>query len=221
MSSIATDANLINSFDKLLSAADTLSNHGRDEFTLQELIVHAWKRYPKEFGLPDFINEHPDSHRVASFLYGNHGLVGAEFLTKVGRSKLDRRWTITSKGLIYLSRLDGSLETQSGATVGDDAELQRLLRTDVYSAFLNGGTDQLKFAQACSFFNISENDRREMVPIRMERLQSCLDRLEIVIDAKELVVQGRKIHIETINLLRNAVSFLAVKFRTHFKLLRK
>ena len=51
---------------KLVKAAEAI---GKSEFTLADLVVAAWKKYPQQFGMRGMA-EWPDSKTVAVELYG-------------------------------------------------------------------------------------------------------------------------------------------------------
>lgn len=55
----------------LLLAAESLP----PQFTVEDLIVAAWKRAPLEFGIHDYAEEYPDSNRVLVKLSGTNGMV--------------------------------------------------------------------------------------------------------------------------------------------------
>ena len=66
-------------FSVILEAAAQLGSR----FTLQELIVAAWKLSPSLFGLRGFESDYPDSKRVEVNIWGMRGMVRVGLLVRL------------------------------------------------------------------------------------------------------------------------------------------
>lgn len=56
---------------RILAVALTLPQPFRES----DLIVAVWRRYPIEFGLPGYQDQHPNSNAVKTKLFGASGLI--------------------------------------------------------------------------------------------------------------------------------------------------
>jgi hypothetical protein len=71
-------------------------------FTMEQLIVTAWKEYPKSFALRGY-PEHPDSNRVQSKVYGRESLLGLGLLKRVDLNS----YALTNLGKQTLKKING------------------------------------------------------------------------------------------------------------------
>lgn len=78
---------------KVLLASLDLSED-RGVFCAEELVVRAWRMFPKDFGLRLFNDCHPDSNRVLARVMGARGLCSRGLLERVA----ERQYRITDKG---------------------------------------------------------------------------------------------------------------------------
>ena len=51
-------------------------------FTIEELVVAAWRAYPHVFGLRGWAGQYPSDNTVKTYLYGRRGLISRGFLRK-------------------------------------------------------------------------------------------------------------------------------------------
>ena len=71
--------------EKILLAAHQLEENGQSPFTAEALIVVAWQKYPKTFGLKGFDTQYPDSNKVLASIMGEKGLARRGWLSKAGQ----------------------------------------------------------------------------------------------------------------------------------------
>src|SRR5262245_47549600 len=69
--------------EKILLAASLLEEGGQSPFSAEALIVSAWRKYPRTFGLKGFEEQFPDSNKVLSGIMGEKGLPRRGWMTKV------------------------------------------------------------------------------------------------------------------------------------------
>ncbi|HEX4591769.1 MAG TPA: hypothetical protein VH120_17665 [Gemmataceae bacterium] len=62
----------------VLAVARTLP----DAFRLNDLSVACWKHDPAYFAMKGY-PQHPDNHKIHSFLYGRRGLIAREFIERL------------------------------------------------------------------------------------------------------------------------------------------
>src|SRR3954451_19662227 len=71
--------------EKILLAASQLEEQGQTPFSAEALIVSAWQKYPKTFGLKGYEENYPDSNKVLSGIMGEKGLPRRGWMIKVGQ----------------------------------------------------------------------------------------------------------------------------------------
>jgi len=71
--------------EKILLAAHQLEEQGQSPFSAEALIVAAWQKFPKTFGLKGYTDQHPDSNKVLSCIMGERGLARRGWLSKMGQ----------------------------------------------------------------------------------------------------------------------------------------
>jgi hypothetical protein len=91
----------------LLAAFECSGGDSKKTFTAEELIVHAWKKDKRAWGLRGFEDQYPDANKIVKELdahAGKQGIVGQGLLEKVDR----RVYRITPVGLTSASALQPS-----------------------------------------------------------------------------------------------------------------
>src|SRR5438093_10286865 len=71
--------------EKILMAAFHLEEQGESPFSAEALIVTAWEKFPKTFGLKGYADQFPDSNKVLSSIMGEKGLARRGWLVKMGQ----------------------------------------------------------------------------------------------------------------------------------------
>lgn len=77
---------------------DASAQFGDREFTMSELVVECWKRWPRVFGLTGFESHYPDANRVIAKVVGATGLVARGDFEHVGPKRYRRRLATEAKG---------------------------------------------------------------------------------------------------------------------------
>ena len=70
--------------EKILMAAFHLEERGESPFSAEALIVTAWEKFPRTFGLKGYTDQYPDSNKVLSSIMGVKGLARRGWLIKMG-----------------------------------------------------------------------------------------------------------------------------------------
>src|SRR5438309_4629500 len=80
--------------EKILLAASHLEEQGQSPFSAEALIVAAWQKFPRTFGLKGYEEQYPDSNKVLAGMMGEKGLPGRGWMVKVGQ----RLYALTRDG---------------------------------------------------------------------------------------------------------------------------
>ena len=88
--------------DKLLIAALDIEKAGKKEFSAEDLVVSAWKKFPDAFGLQGYLDEngksiYPNSNRVYAEIMGSKPLRKRGLFQKVG----NKMYKLTEAGHPY------------------------------------------------------------------------------------------------------------------------
>ena len=84
--------------EKILLAGFELEEQGQSPFSAEALIVAAWQKYPRTFGLKGYEELYPDSNKVLAGIMGEKGLPKRGWM-EAGKSYM-------SAGLPPMSRRD-------------------------------------------------------------------------------------------------------------------
>src|ERR1700704_3871166 len=87
--------------EKILLAAYNLEEHGQSPFSAEALIVAAWQKFPRTFGLKGYADQYPDSNKVLTSIMGEKGLAKRGWLAKMGQ----KLYTLTREGRQSVRRL--------------------------------------------------------------------------------------------------------------------
>ena len=209
--------------EKILLAADHLDKDGQSPFSAEALIVAAWQKFPRTFGLKGYTEQYPDSNKILSSLMGEKGLARRGWLVKMGQ----KLYALTREGRQVIRRVTLEEEAEPGP-----AALQRLDRD--YERFLQGLFDstavqkfeenrknELTFADACRFWGITENMKSDALKARLDYVEAALtdlDRHFAEHDAE--MSSGRVIGAGDIRVLTNIHRYMEDRFERHLNLLR-
>lgn len=136
--------------------------------TSEEIVLAAWRRYPKYFGLRGYEETHPDSHRVLCYLMGKKGLVGIGKIRKVGAA---------------LYRIGGQ-EAESISTemippsLGEEdaTRLLGVLRSVAMGCHQSGRRGELTFEDALHFWEVLPGEDGAFLKTRLDRSKQLLER---------------------------------------------
>jgi hypothetical protein len=210
--------------EKILLAAFSLEELGQTPFTAEALTVAVWQKYPRTFGLKGFEEQHPDSNKVLASIMGVKGLAGRGWLLKAGQ----KLYTLTRDGRQVVRRLmHGEVAPpKADAPVKlsreHDKLLQGLLVSTAFEKFREGHQQELKFADACRFWGITENLSGEALDERLDLVEMTLAESERQIGTGNAVLgNGHSITGDDTGALCDLHGYLRQRFSPHLTLLRK
>jgi len=211
--------------EKILLAAHQLEEQGQSPFSAEALIVAAWQKYPRTFGLKGYDEQYPDSNKVLSSIMGEKGLARRGWLNKMGQ----KLYSLSSEGRRAVRRLLQG-EDQPEAARGDrpiklskeyDKLLQGLFVTSAYEKVREARQQELTFADACRFWSITENMSSDALDARLDHLRASLADIERLIGASSANLgDGRNIAAEDLTQLGDIHRNLLQRFGRHLTLLR-
>lgn len=211
--------------EKILLAAWELEEQGQSPFSAEALIVAAWQKFPRAFGLKGYADQYPDSNKVLTSIMGEKGLARRGWLVKMGQ----KLYALTREGRTVVRRLlsDGSEPPEPGKaepvklTRDQEKFLQALFASTAVEKFQEARKQELTFADATRFWGITENLRGEALDARMDKLRAGLaDMDRLVGDGNLTLSTGRSVSEDDIALLRDVHAYLEEKFSRHLTLLR-
>ena len=209
--------------EKILLAAHQLEEEGQSPFSAEALIVAAWQKFPRTFGLKGYAELYPDSNKILSSIMGAKGLASRGWLVKMGQ----KLYSLTREGRQVVRQIqeggEPAVSTRGPAKLSRDQEkfLLRLFDSSALEKFNEGRKPELTFADACRFWDISEGMNRETLNSRMawQRLQfSDLEKALGRGDAE--LSNGRSVSADDIANLTAVHQYLEERFSRHLNLLR-
>ena len=212
--------------EKILLAAHQLDEAGQTPFSAKALVVSAWQKYPVTFGLKGYSEQYPDSNKVLASIMGEKGLAKRGWLIKMGQ----KLYTLSRDGKVVVRRLLQGDDAPppprvSGAAVHVPKEQDKLLNTlfgtTALEKFLEGRKQEWTFADACRFWNITENLAAEILDSRLDHLAAVLADLERQVGTGNIVLSnGRSVSADDVAKLYEVHSQLSTRFSRHLTLLR-
>ncbi|HEY7423390.1 MAG TPA: hypothetical protein VH682_04035 [Gemmataceae bacterium] len=211
--------------EKILLAAFQLEEQGQSPFSAEALIVTAWQKYPRTFGLKGYDEQYPDSNKVLASIMGEKGLTRRGWLSKPGQ----KLYALTHDGRRVVRRLlhgDDQLESvQKDRPVKlakeHDKLLQGLFDTSAYEKLREGRLQELTFADACRFWSITENLSGEALDGRLDHLRAALADIERQVGLGSAnLSDGHSIALDDVGQLCDIHNHLLQRFSRHLTLLR-
>jgi hypothetical protein len=208
--------------EKILVAAHQLEEQGQSPFSAEALIVAAWQRFPRTFGLKGYSDQYPDSNKVLSSIMGVKGLARRGWLAKMGQ----KLYALTREGRQVVRRLlqDGEApETEPTFKLSreQDKFLLSLFATTAVEKFEEDRKQELTFGDACRFWSITENLHGEALDNRLNGFRGQLADLERQVGmASAELSNGRHVSADEINQLMTVHEYLQERFSRHLTLLR-
>lgn len=219
--------------DKLLLAAHALETSNRPEFTAEDLVVSAWKHFPRAFGLRGYndaetgVPLYPDSNRVFAEIMGSKPIRKRGLLTKVGK----KLYSLTDLGRNRARTLLESSGSSPGQRLGGKAtldrvtqsRLERILKSKAVQKFESGEENRITFHDACVFWGITP--RSDAI-----ELQGAFANLEGIISivgdaltsgASELRTRRGDFSTNTVDILKGVHSLLKNKFQDEIETISK
>jgi hypothetical protein len=209
--------------EKILLAAFDLETQGQSPFSAEALIVAAWEKFPKTFGLKGYSDQYPDSNKILTSIMGEKGLARRGWLAKMGQ----KLYSLTREGKSAVRNLLEGEETYVPAPeptkLSRDQEkfLLGLLGNPAVEKYQQGMKHDLTFADACRFWNVTDNLRGEALDARMDRLRAGMAELDQILGPAGVDLNsGRNVSSDDVKLLRKVDEYLMERFSRHLSLLR-
>lgn len=208
--------------EKILLAAADLDKQGRTPFTAEDLIIAAWQQYPRTFGLKGYTEQYPDSNKVLSSIMGERGLARKGWLIKMGQ----KLYALTREGRREAARLRQEEEEPEPIqhvrlTREQEKFLMTLLNSTAVRKFEDNQKNDLAFADACRFWDISQNLKGEAVDERLNGIEQTLNTLEQELSQADAELgNGKLVTAGEIRVLRNIHRYMADRFDRVLSLLR-
>jgi hypothetical protein len=209
--------------EKILLAAYGLEEQGQSPFSAEALVVAAWQKFPRTFGLKGYSDQYPDSNKILTSIMGEKGLARRGWLAKMGQ----KLYSLTRDGRQVVRRLLQEDEAPPGppppTRLSRDQEkfLLSLLGSPAVEKFQQGLKLELTFADACKYWGITENLRGDALDARLERFHTGLTEINrIVGSAPADLSTGRSISPEEIRELHKVDDYLNERFSRHLTLLK-
>jgi hypothetical protein len=207
--------------EKILLAAWHLEEAGQSPFSAEALIVGAWQKYPRAFGLRGFEEQYPDSNKVLSGIMGERGLPGRGWLAKVGQ----KLYSLTREGRQVVRRLQLGEEPappprKARLSREQDLLLQGLLASAAWHKHRQGTEQEWTFSEACRFWNMADRTG-EAIDARLDEIQSALAGAERALRGGGATLgNGRSVAGEEVGALCDLHQALERRFARHLNLLR-
>ncbi len=208
--------------EKILLAAFHLEAEGQTPFSAEALIVSAWQRYPRAFGLKGYIEQFPDSNKVLATLMGVRGLAKRGWLAKMG-AKL---YAVTREGRQQVRRLSPSDDVPPETpepihlSAALDKLMQVLLASSALQKFQANRKQELNFADACRFWNVTEHLTGNDLDTRLDVVRRGLLDLDRVLGEGSAVLgNGRTLTANDAGDLSRLDDHLFQRFERHLTLL--
>jgi hypothetical protein len=211
--------------EKILLAAFQLEEQGHSPFSAEALVVAAWQKYPRTFGLKGYDEQYPDSNKVLASIMGEKGLAKRGWLVKMGQ----KLYSLSHEGRRAVRRLlDGDEPPETAKSdrpiklsKEHDKLLQGQFMTSAYEKFRERRQQELTFADACRFWSITENLAGDVLDARLDHVRAALAEIERQIgQGSANLSDGRNITGEDIAQLCDIHSNLLQRFSRHLTLLR-
>lgn len=206
-------------------AAFQLEESGQSPFSAEALIVSAWQKYPRTFGLKGYAEQYPDANKVLASIMGEKGLAKKGWLVKMGQ----KLYALTREGRQMVRRLrdeDGeepAVAPPAPITLGaeQDRLLQALYSSTAWQKFGDGRKADLSFADACRFWNITEHLPASSLDQRLQLLGKTLNEIEKKVGPGTLLLaNGRSLQEQDLTHLTELHDYLEDRFERHLMLLR-
>jgi hypothetical protein len=208
--------------EKILLAAHHLEEAGQSPFSAEALIVAVWQQSPRTFGLKGYAELYPDSNKVLTSLMGEKGLAKRGWLNKVGQ----KLYALTREGRQTVRRLrheDAPPAPSESVTLSRELDkmLQGLYASSAVRKFQDGHKQDLTFADACRFWNITENLAGPVLDSRLHAHRAALADIERTVRNSQAVLSdGRVFTFDDASLLNDLHLYLEDRFARHLTLLR-
>jgi len=166
--------------DKLLIAAFEIEESGRYQFSAEDLVVSAWKKFPDAFGLQGFLDGegrpiYPNSNRVYAEIMGSKPLRKRGLLQKVG-NKMYRLTEAGRNRAMCIANSSAAELPEKWALAREKVDhIRRLFESKAAQKFRAGCLEEISFFDACGFWGISPRSGAKDLWSRFAHVESVLD----------------------------------------------
>lgn len=209
--------------EKILLAAHQLEEQGQSPFSAEALIVAAWQKFPKTFGLKGYTDQYPDSNKVLSSIMGERGLTRRGWMVKMGQ----KLYSLTKEGHLIVKRIQSGEEAPPPpprtARLSRDQEkvLLGLFNSTAVQKYEESRKEELTFADACRFWGLTDNVGGDAVDTRLDRMRAQLNEMVRGVGSASVDLHnGRVVSREDIEQLHEVREYLEERFARHLSLLR-
>lgn len=208
--------------EKILLAAHHLEEQGQSPFSAEALIVSAWQKFPKAFGLKGYTDQYPDSNKVLTSIMGERGLTRRGWLVKMGQ----KLYALTRDGRQVVQRMQQGEDTPPPRrniklTREQEKLLFNLLGATAVQKVEEHRKEELTFADACRFWSITENLHGDALDARLDRLRSGMTELARTIGTGNAELSnGRIVSMDDLAVVSQVHDYLEERFSRHLTLLR-
>jgi hypothetical protein len=210
--------------EKILLAAHSLEEAGQSPFSAEALIVAAWQKYPRAFGLKGYVEQYPDSNKVLAAIMGGKGIARRGWLAKMGQ----KLYALTRDGRQVVRKLFVDEEPAEGATdepvklnAEHEALVQQLLNSTAFEKHREGRQSELTFADACRFWNVTENTGSDVLNARLDHVGAGIAAIERQVGFGSATLKnGRSVSSKDLEQLGDLHEYLEERFSRHLSLLR-
>jgi hypothetical protein len=219
--------------EKLLLSAYSLDGGNGNHFSAEDLVVAAWKHFPRAFGLRGHNDEaglslYPDSNRVFAEIMGSKPIRKRGLLTKTGI----KMYALTTSGRDEAQQLAagqdgaGEVASQSGKASISRAvrsRLERLLSSRAVHRAQAGELDRITFHDACLFWGITARSSAIELEGALADTRATIEAAEDALGggASELRTGKGDLSVSATDLLRKVHDSLQQKFAEEFGTIRK
>jgi hypothetical protein len=226
---VSTTAAVCTLPEMILLAAWELEEGGKTPFSAEALVVTSWQKFPRAFGLKGFAESYPDSNKVLASIMGQKGLARRAWLVKMGT----KQYALTREGRLAARRMlqdQTDIEEVPAPTVvvqtialtaEQEKQLVALFDSTALGKFADGRKFECTFADACRFWNITDNLHGPALEKHLAKFQDELTELKRCLGTgRTALPTGRSVTADDIASLGQVHAFLEKKFTPILTLLR-
>src|SRR5262249_27051771 len=199
----------------ILLAAAELEEQGQTPFSAEALVVASWQKYPRTFGLKGYADLYPDSNKILASIMGQKGLARRAWLVKVGQ----KLYALTREGRQAARHLLEGTEAPapaSGVTTlsrDHDKHLRTLFNTTAWQKFHENRKQEMAFADASRFWDLTDNLTGAALDARLDRFQQTLSSLKRQVgQGSATLSNGRSVSADDLERLIQLHTFLEERF---------
>ena len=209
--------------EKILLAAYHLELEGQSPFSAEAIIVAAWQKFPRTFGLKGYTDLYPDSNKVLTSIMGAKGLPTRGWLVKMGQKlyALSREGKDVAKRLMEGEEPAAAAEGPVKLSRDQEKFLQHLFDSAALEKYNEGRKPDLTFGDACRYWEITDSMSRDALNARLSRVPTQLADLERLLRHGDAELStGRSVSKEDVAHLADFHQYLEERFSRHLNLLR-